>query len=145
MPEKRAADFTMFRKEKAMVSLSAPTVLGEGDNAKTRMFLNGALHNTSMGKIDWDNRISISLDHNDCGKLLYALEYQENTDIYHQYEGKPAKTIKLNFDQGKISLSLSEGTKEQGGKFVFVNMTPPEYAVLKVLLGRSIPKLLSWE
>lgn len=139
----RAQDYAMFRKNTAMISITCPYIKEEGENSAVLMFMNGAKFNATTSKMDWEGRVIIKLDANDCGELLHGLKNNRDVNLFHQAPNKPAKTINLSFHDGKVSLAIAE-KKEGGDNKVFVNLNPGEYEILIQLLGNSIPKLLAW-
>ena len=136
-------DFAIFRKENAMISLSCPKKAKDNDNML--MFMSGAIFNKQINKMDWDNRINIKLGVTDLGSLLYGFMYNKPVSIYHQYEDLPSKTINLTFDNSKITLRLSEKSKDGVVKQVFANINESEFAILRTLIEKSIIKMIKWE
>lgn len=135
---KEAYDYSMFRKNSVMISLTKPVKLKDG---KLKMFINASKFSDKLGKLDWDNRITASLSHSDCAALLKGLLYKKNVDLFHKFgNSNSATTIKLNFDKGNPLLSITKN-----GDNIFIVINEDEYVILIELLKYAIPRLVGWE
>lgn len=135
-------DFAMFRKNQAMISLTCPRQFKDTDDVG--MFINGAVFDSAMGKINWDNKITIKLGIPDVGSLLSGMKYNTEVKLFHQFGDKPAKVVNLSFNSGKVTLYLEEKCTPTPKK-VFVNLQENEYAILQRCLEAAVPMLLGWQ
>jgi len=132
-------DFSMFRKERAMLSITPPQVTKEG---KACLFLNGAIFSKELGKMDWNNKITVKLDLMDVGKIIHGVGYGKDVDIYHKAATGNAKQIQIANKEGECTMFVKE--KGEVEKTVFMKMTPEERIVLNELLKYSLKYLAQW-
>ena len=141
---KRAKDFTLFRKGASMMSFT-PVIekAKEEEQYQDRaMYVNAALHNSELGKIDWQNKIVFKLSEMDIGDILFAFASMNPVSIVHKLnDTSPIRVLEIKPNNNSFRISLSENQEGKDNKFVYINVLPKEIMVLKAILNHAILQL----
>ncbi len=100
-------------------------------------------------KYDWKNKVTMALSEHEVAKVMDGLK-GNNQKFYHDpdkgraNEGQRAKTMNIDFANGKLFIHMSEKVRGEVNKIKAIPIEKEEASGLHTLLQTAIPRILGW-
>lgn len=96
------------------------------------------------GKMDWNNKILMKIDHNDIAKIIMGVRSGKNVDIFHKTADDRSTTLKIEAGQpGTYKFVMGKKDGSQSG-MATVYLNTEDLFVIFNLLEAAIPLTLGW-
>lgn len=133
--KQRDPSYDIFRRNAVMFNFYKPSWVEYEGKTRPRFFVSASTYNPQMQKMDFKNRITVTLNPTDLGKLLHGMKNGEKVDLFHKSQ---FKTTTISYDPTKCTFGMSEKKETGDPKRAFVNLLPEEGQVLMVLFQNAI-------
>ena len=127
--------YDIFRKNSVMFNFYKPSFVEYQGKTRARFFVSGSVYSPQLQKLDFANRITVTLSPTDLGKLIHGIRNAEKVDLFHKSE---YKTTTISYTPDKNTFGMSEKRNDQDPKRAFVNLSNEEIQVLLVLFDKAI-------
>lgn len=96
------------------------------------------------GKMDWNNKILMKIDHADIAKIIMGVRSSKNVDIFHKASDTRSSTLKVEQGQpGTYKLTMGKKDGATSG-MASVYLNTEDMFIIFNLLEASIPLTLGW-